>query len=132
MEIIIQSKFIKAGENIHKGDLVKIKDEGKYRDGKYGPQLEFQLELPDGQVKSYTPNTQTQINLKQAFGSNSKDWIGKELKAWVWEEVKKGEVKMQLILTPSDWDEVVRPKTNLVDPSFNQDRDEVDVKDIPF
>ena len=131
MKVIIQSKYIKPGENINKGDIVKIKDEGKYRDGKFGPQLEFQLELPDGSVKSYTPNTQTQINLKQAFGDDSKEWIDQPLKAWVYEQIKKGEVKMQLILTPEEWDEPVQSKKSNVDPSFNQEQ-EVNVKDIPF
>lgn len=131
MEIIIQSKFIKAGENINKGDIVKIKDEGKYRDGKYGPQLEFQLELPDGSVKSYTPNTQTQINLKEEFGSDSKEWIDKELKAWVYEQIKSGEVKMQLILTPVDWTEPVQSKEAKEDSPFSKEK-EVEIKDIPF
>jgi len=127
MKIIIQSKYIKAGENIQKGDIVKIKDEGKYVSGKFGPQLEFQLELPDGSVKTYTPNTQTQVNLKQEFGDDSKNWIDKPLKAWVFEQIKKGEKKLQLILTPEDWEEVVKEKINL-----DKEAEGVDVKDIPF
>ena len=131
MEIIISSKYVKPGENIAHGDIVKIKDEGKYRDGKFGPQLEFQLELPDGSVKTYQPNTQTQINLKNEFGSNSKEWIDQPLKAWVYEQVKKGAVTMQLILAPVDWEEPVKEKKKSVDPSFNQEKD-IDVRDIPF
>lgn len=133
MEIIIDSKYVKPGENIQKGDVVKIKDEGKYRDGRFGPQLEFQLEMPNGKIKSYTPNTQTQINLKQEFGSNSKDWIDKPLKAWVYEQVKKGEVKMQLILTPVDWSEPVKGKTaEYSGQTESSDVETIDVKDIPF
>lgn len=131
MKIIIDSKYVKPGENINKGDLVKIKDEGKYRDGKFGPQLEFQLEMSDGKIKSYTPNTQTQVNLKTEFGDDSSNWIDKPLKAWVYEQIKKGEVKMQLILTPEDWSEPVKGQGPKVDPTFNQEK-EVDVRDIPF
>lgn len=134
MKIIIDSKYIKPGENIEAGDIVKIKDEGKYNPGKYGPQLELKLELPDGRVKSYTPNTQTQINLKQEFGDDSKNWIDQPLKAWVYEKVEKGEVKMQLILSPADWEEVVKTaKTNKPKSIFAPaSEDDVDVKDIPF
>lgn len=133
MEIIIQSKYIKPRENIQEGDIVKIKDEGKYKEGKYGPQLEFQLELPNKQIKSYTPNTQTQINLKNEFGGDSKAWIDKPLKAWIFESVKKGEVKLQLILSPESWDKAVKTDKPIVAESpFSQEQEEVDVKDIPF
>lgn len=132
MKIVIDSKYIKPGENIEAGDIVKIKDEGKYNPGKFGPQLEFKLELPDGRVKSYTPNTQTQINLKQAFGEDSNAWIDQPLKAWVFEQVKKGEVKMQLILTPADWEEVVQTPQKTKSNFSPTSEDNVDVKDIPF
>jgi hypothetical protein len=130
MKIVIQSKYVKAGENVNKGDIVNIKDEGKYVDGKYGPQLEFQLELPDGAVKTYTPNTQTQLNLKKAFGEDSKEWIGKPLKAWIFEQIRKGETKLQLILTPEEWESATgtEPSTQ----SNDESKEEVDVKDIPF
>ena len=104
MEIPHPSKFVKPGDNIQKGDIVRIRDEGKYRDSQYGPQLDVQLELADGTLKSYTPNSQTIINLRNAFGTNSKNWIDKNLKAWVWEEMaktgkNKGTMVMRLILT---------------------------------
>ncbi len=131
MEIIISSKYVKPGENIQHGDIVKIKDEGKYNPGKYGPQLEFKLEMEDGSVKTYTPNTQTQINLKQEFGSDSKNWVDQPLKAWVFEQVKGGEMKMQLILTPQDWDKPVMEKATSSN-SQNDDGQLPDVKKIPF
>ena len=140
MEIIIQSKYVKPNENVKNGDKVKIKDEGNYKPGKFGPQLEFKLELSDGSVKTYTPNTQTQINLKQEFGSDSKTWIDKPLKAWVFESIKGGDVKLQLVLTPESWDKAVKknPKDELPtidETNYNPNSDgqeEINVKDIPF
>jgi hypothetical protein len=133
MEIIIQSKYVKPGENIQHGDIVKIKDEGKYNPGKFGPQLEFKLEMEDGSVKTFTPNTQTQINLKQEFGSDSKKWIDQPLKAFVFEQVKGGEMKMQLILTPENWDQPIKGKETLSNYQNSDGQEgEVDVKKIPF
>lgn len=135
MEIIIQSKYIKPGENIHNGDIVKIKDEGKYNQGKYGPQLEFNLELPNGEIKTYTPNTQTQINLKQEFGGDSKLWINQPLKAWVFEVPKRGDMKMQLILTPESWEKPIKKAAGnaaAAEVFGKEDQGEVDVKNIPF
>jgi len=138
MEIIIPSKYVKAGENIQKGDIVKIKNEGEYKPGKFGPQLQFNLELPNGNIKTYTPNTQTLVNLKKEFGSDSRNYIDQPLKAWVFEQVKDGEVKLQLILTPREWNSALNEegaptKATGVNPNGTLPKDEdIDVKDIPF
>jgi len=141
MKIQISSKWVKPGENIFKGDIVKIVDEGKYVPGKFGTRLEFQLQLPSKEVKTYNPSMQTIVNLKQEFGDDSKVWIGKELKAWVFEQIKKGEIYTQLVLTPKDWQEVVKPKEPkvrmvdnipVIEDETIEGEDEINMKDIPF
>ena len=135
MEIKIPSKYVKVGENINKGDIVIIKDEGSYAPGKFGPQLQFKLELPDGTIKTYTPNTQTLVNLRKEFGTDSRNYIDKPLKAWVFEQIRDGEMKLQLILTPEDWGSALSERGSADSDSEPMEKNEdngVDVENIPF
>lgn len=106
MKISIPSSYVRAGENIKDGDIVKLLDEGEYKDikgtdGKIKKVLQFQLELPNGEIKTYTMNITTQRELISAFGDDSKNWIGKPLKANIVKQVSFGKMTNVLILVPA-------------------------------
>ncbi len=134
VKINIPSRYVRPGENIQKGDIVKIVAEGEYKDGKWGPYFTTQLQIADGSVKEYNPSVQTQVNLKQEYGEDSKSWMNKELKAWVFESIVGGETRTQLVLTPKDWTKPVQDKEL---PTINEsidvdDVDNINVDEIPF
>lgn len=107
MKIEIPTAFVKANENIKAGDVVKLKSEGEYKDIKTSDDktkqvLQFDLELPGGEIKTYSMNVTTQKNLISAYGDDSKKWIDKELKAWIEKQLSFGKRINVLILTPKD------------------------------
>ncbi len=109
MEINIPTSFIKAGENVKQGDVIKLLTEGEYKDitgqdGKIKKVLQFSVELEDGEEKTYTMNTTTQKNLISEWGKDSKNWIGKDLKVWLLRQMSFGKLISVLILTPAHWD----------------------------
>ena len=108
MEIEYPSDYVKVNKNIKNGDIVKLLDEGKYETKEIGGErkklLKFDMELADGSGKIYTMNKTTQQNLIEAWGQDSKEWIGKELKAWVKQQMSFGKEIDVLILTPKDWE----------------------------
>lgn len=147
MKIEIETSFVKAGVNVNQGDIIKLLDEGEYKIIKVGENqeakkvLQFQAQLPDGQVKTYTMNVTTQKNLIQEWSKDSKTWMNKPLKVWVVSQMSFGKMIKVLILTPEDWKEPVReeevtitqeePKDDI--PVVEEENpDDIDVKDIPF
>ena len=106
MKIEIESSFIKAGVNIQDGEIVQLLDEGEYKtikgsDGKSKEVLQFQLQLSSGEVKTYTMNITTQREMISAFGDDSKEWIGKKLKANIVKQLAFGKMTNVLVLTPA-------------------------------
>ena len=64
--------------DIQDGDTVTIKDEGRIEDGTYGEQHKFAIETRNGDKRASF--NQSTINiLVDAFGSDSKDWVGKKV-----------------------------------------------------
>jgi hypothetical protein len=108
------SNFIKAGVNVQNGDIVKLLDEGTYVDmvdkttSKKKKVLQFEVELIDGDKKTYTMNNTTQVNLTQEFGNDSKEWVGKLLRAFIVNQMAFGKLTKVLILAPESWEEPVR------------------------
>jgi hypothetical protein len=112
MKVIPQSNFIKAKVNVQDGDTIKLINEGNYVDildrttGKKKKVLQFEVELEDGETKTYTMNNTTQINLTQEWGNDSKKWIGKPLRAWIVRQMAFGKLTNVLILTPESWTDI--------------------------
>lgn len=51
-------------------------DEGNYEDSDFGDRLTITVEI-DGKRKKYRPNKDTVTNLRNEYGKDSKEWIGK-------------------------------------------------------
>lgn len=61
------------------GDIVTIKDEGKveYNETLKKDMFNIQVEV-NGKTKTYSPNNKSGKALQEAFGMDSKNWIGKQ------------------------------------------------------
>ncbi len=139
MKAKIYSNFVKANENIFNGDLVKIVNEGNYstiktKEGNKKEVMKFDLELANGEVKEYTMNNMTTKNMVKAFSDETKNWIGKPLRAWIIQQLAFGEMIDVLILTPKSWKKATEGTTEEI-PTIEDGEDLPDVvdnDDIPF
>ena len=87
--MIIQSnKALKADVDVKQGDILMLIDEGtdvtsktiKDKNGNAKVQQVFQVTLSDGSDRALYMNRTSQIGLAQAFGKDTKNWIGKSAK----------------------------------------------------
>ena len=115
MKIVIKSTYVKANEDVKAGDIVKLLDEGNYKNveiqGKRKEVLQFQLELPNGEAKTYSMNVTTQKNLIEEWGDDSRIWVEKPLKVWIEKQLSFGKRINVLILTPEDWTNPTKEET---------------------
>ena len=81
MEIIIQSKWVKAHQDVEEGDICTIKTEGVLTDtpDKKRKVYNFELELLNGTIKTVTFNNNSLHNLIEGYGKDSKDWVNKQV-----------------------------------------------------
>ena len=102
-KVTVQGEWAKAKEDINEGDLINILDEGKIVDGDYGERKVFTISTVDGEEKMLSFN-QTTINyLIDAFGNETKEWIGKRVKVWIMKSNIAGKIKFVVYLTAPDW-----------------------------
>lgn len=74
--------FLKKGEDIKNNDIVEIANEGKQVEGQFGMQDLFLIKTTNGKEGNLSLN-QTSLNcLIDAYGTDSKNWIGKKAKVW--------------------------------------------------
>lgn len=109
MPTINLNKFIKTDDVAHK-DIVTIETEGAWEeserftkdDGSPSNQFTIDLKLPNGEIRSATFNMAQLKLLAEAFGKNSADWVGKQVRAWktVSAKAKAGFIYMY---APVDW-----------------------------
>ena len=86
-QIKIQSPFLKANQNVFEGDVCKILNEGaeeesKIKDevtGNYKKLWQFQVQLPDGEIKLGSFNNQSLRKFIEAWGTDTKEWVEKEI-----------------------------------------------------
>lgn len=75
--------FAKKGVDINDKDIITIANEGKKVEGQFGSQDVFFVKLKNGEEKNINVN-QTSLNgLIDAFGEDSMQWIGKQVKVWL-------------------------------------------------
>lgn len=88
---VSQGAFLEKGVDVKNGDIVQIANEGHESEGKYGMQTLFLVRVkvinPTSGVEEIKEGNigfnQTSINcLIDAYGSESKKWIGKVAKTW--------------------------------------------------
>ena len=71
-----ESKFLNA--DIVKNSKTKklvLTGQGEYVEGKFGNKLEVPVEI-DGRPKIWSINKDSAINLREAYGTDTKSWIG--------------------------------------------------------
>lgn len=97
------SNWVKVGENLKDGDIVQILEEGEIQEsefkGKQTKRFVTKVKLTGGEVKSVGMNSTSFNNLIDAFGDETKTWIGKDVKAWVVSQNVSGEFKKVLYFT---------------------------------
>jgi len=72
--------FLKKGVDFKDGDLVEIRNEGKKVAGKFGEQDIFIIRTEKGTEGNVAFNQTSINNMVDAFGGESEDWVGKEVK----------------------------------------------------
>jgi hypothetical protein len=75
-------QFLKKGEDYKEGDMLEILDEGKQVEGNFGTQNVFQVRLENGVEGNVGFNTTSMNNMIDAYGEDSKRWIGRRVKVW--------------------------------------------------
>ena len=94
--------FAKKGEDIKDGDIIKIASEGKKLEGDYGERDVFLVKLANGEEKNVGVNQTTINNLVEAYGEESRIWIGKEAKVWLIKMMVSGKMVTVLFLSHPD------------------------------
>ena len=93
--------FLKKGVDFKENDLVEIANEGKQIEGQYGQQDVFLIKTKDGKEGNINFNKTTINNLIDAWGENSLQWIGKQVKVWaVLSNVQGNMIKVYYFLHP--------------------------------
>ena len=86
--------FVNAGE-------IKSVDFSKAQDGSaVKTVLQMLVEIPDGKNKIYTPNATTRNRLKEIWGKDTEDWVGKKAKVTFIKQLAFGKTIDVLVLEP--------------------------------
>ena len=114
--------FLKKGEDFKGDDVIEIASEGQQIEGKFGMQDIFTIKTVMGKEGNVSFNT-TSINaLIDAFGKESKKWIGKKAKVWgIMSNVQGKMIKVYYFTGPN-------AKLS-EDGSFTMGEDEVDISE---
>lgn len=102
-KVSVQGEFAKKGTDIKDGDLVTIKSEGTTISGEFGDRLAFTIATRNGD-KVLTFNQTTLNNLVDAYGKESKAWVGKEAKVWIIKMSVSGKIRDVVFLAEPTWE----------------------------
>lgn len=83
--------FLKKGEDFKDGDILQIANEGKQVEGQYGTQDIFLVKKGD-QEGNVAFNRTTINNLIDAYGEESTNWIGKDIKVFTIKQNVQGKI----------------------------------------
>ena len=81
-KVINLGTFAQKGIDIKDGDSVTILDEGKPAEGKFGIQNVFKIKITNGEERNFSFNSTSLNNMIDAFGEDSKNWVGEKVKVW--------------------------------------------------
>ncbi len=138
-EKLSQGKFAQKGVEIKDGDIVKLLDAGSEREstfqGKTRKQWVFQIETASGDQRLIALNGKSINNLIEAFPnkenpekSNSGDWVGKPLKAWIVRALVADKMTDVLYLSHPQA-EMDRDGNFILDPEFVEKQEPKEAKD---
>lgn len=130
--------FLKKGIDIKDGDIVEIANEGKQQESQYGGMQDiFLIKTKEGKEGNVSFNQTSMNNMIDTYGEDSKNWIGKEVKVWLFKDIKEGKLQIKLIvshpnaeLTENGFVLIGKQVESKDIPVINAE--EIDVKDIPF
>lgn len=139
MKIELDSKvdgaWAKVGKDIKDGDRLKILDAGQIIEGKFGEQYVFKVTTPQKTEYNLAFNRTSRNTLGRGFGTETEDWRGKIIKAFVVKQMVGDGLKSVLYLAPDKWimnedGEFLNPEEVEVDVA--EDANEPSPEDIPF
>ena len=76
-------QFAKKNEDYKDGSVITIKGEGVKTVGQFGEQDIFKCEMENGEERSMSFNKTSINNMIDAYGEDSKNWIGEKVKVWL-------------------------------------------------
>lgn len=79
----MSNQYVTPYEDVKDGDTITIADEGEFREGEYGTKLLVKVALPSGAQKKLSLNPTSVNTLIEAFGAETKDWVGKQVRVQV-------------------------------------------------
>ncbi len=123
---IDDSNYLKPEEVPQRGAIIKLTDEGTYVektfDDKTKKVLQFEMEFMSptnlmGETRTYTMNKTSQKNIRDGFGDDSKDWMGKEIILIAKKEDVKGQTRAVIYAEPYQGEQSAAdsPKVNKID-----------------
>lgn len=95
-------KFGKFGNDFKDGDLLTVLSEGDEIEGKYGMQLVFRVKYPNDGEGNLAFNATSRNKLIDAYGDETKKWIGQKVKVWVVKSMIQGKLVNVVYLTSPD------------------------------
>jgi hypothetical protein len=108
---ISEHKFLDSKTDVLHKDIVKIESEGKWQeserfkkeDGTPVNEFRIDLKIKSGEVRNTTLNWTNVKILVKAFGDETTDWVGKELRAWKTKS-EKAKAGFVFLYAPTDWE----------------------------
>lgn len=141
------TKFMKKDEDVKHKDVVTVSSEGVWEesdrftrdDGSKSKMFKIHFKLSNGEERSTTLNWTNVKLLVSAFGDETANWVGKEVRAWKTKS-EKAKGGFTFLYVPTDWtrDDTGEWATgdgtpaSDIETSADKDDDEIDPKDIPF
>lgn len=126
-------RFAKKGEDYKDRDLITILNEGETVDSTFGPGSVFKVRVPNNEERAFRFNKTSINNMIDAFGDDSKEWIGKQVKVWlILQNVQGKMVKVAYVSHP---DADIDDEGNFTLPAGTKSEvvdDEVSPEEIPF
>jgi hypothetical protein len=102
-----RDEIARPNVDIFDGDIIKILDEGKWVTFRFRGQerkrLVFKIQTKLMQEKLLPLNQISINNLIDAYGEETKEWIGKEARVWIFKTQVGGQFKDVVYLTHPDW-----------------------------
>lgn len=98
----VAGQYAKLGTDFEEGDIIKILNGGDIVTTEYGDSIVFKIETKNGE-RNMRMNQTSQNYIIDAFGDESSDWVGKEVKVWVFDMNISGKMKAVIFLTAPTW-----------------------------
>lgn len=148
---LTNTRFLKRDEDVKHKDIVTIASEGKWgpsmnfkkEDGTPSSQFDISFTLANGENRTTNINGANVRLLGSAFGDETTNWIGKEVRAWKTKS-EKAKGGFTFLYVPTDWSrddtgEWIKPEgyTPVVEVAKEDDAieyptDDINPEDIPF